>query len=130
MSNTAFTFATGRIVADPEKHGTVTIFRIALNQREKVNGEWTEVARYMRCKEFNEDRAKVLAKGQMVAVGGSLSWDQRPDDKGGGYYPPEISISKIDILQWAGDKPKTEGGGNKGKFKTKAAEEDKEDLPF
>lgn len=113
MSQRIMVTAPGRLVADPEfgSENAPAVFRIACNNSVKgADGQWVEKPTYLRCKDWNHERSKKLTKGCLVSISGELMVDQRPEDKGGGYYPPEVKIYNVDILQWAQDKTAAEGG--------------------
>ena len=73
---------TGNLTRDPELRQTasgtsVLQFSVAVNDRVKVNGEWTDRANYIDCTMFGtraDSLSKLLHKGSKVAVQGKLHW--------------------------------------------------------
>lgn len=73
---------TGNLTADPElRHTTggtpVARLRLAVNERTKRNGEWTERANFFDVIVWGaqgENAAKYLEKGRGVAIDGRLRW--------------------------------------------------------
>ena len=73
---------TGNLTRDPELRQTasgtsVLQFSVAVKDRVKVNGEWTDRANYIDCTMFGtraESLSKMLHKGSKVAVQGKLHW--------------------------------------------------------
>ena len=78
--NTAI--VTGNLTRDPELRQTasgtsVLQFSVAVNDRVKENGEWTDRANYIDCTMFGtraDSLSKMLHKGSKVAVQGKLHW--------------------------------------------------------
>lgn len=134
MSQRIIVTAPGRLVADPDmptNEKAPAVFRIACNTSVKVDGQWTEKATFMRVRDWNHDRVKKLAKGALVVVTGELTQDERPEDKGGGFYACEIKAMNVDVLLWGENKSAAEGGvASQGKKAAATARRSKEDLPF
>lgn len=73
---------TGNLTRDPELRQTasgtsVLQFSVAVNDRVKENGEWTDRANYIDCTMFGtraDSLSKLLHKGSKVAVQGKLHW--------------------------------------------------------
>ena len=73
---------TGNLTRDPELRQTasgtsVLQFSVAVNDRVKENGEWTDRANYIDCTMFGtraDSLSKMLHKGSKVAVQGKLHW--------------------------------------------------------
>lgn len=103
-------FISGNLVADPELRVTqsgsgVLNFRIATNEsyldKQNVRQEKTEYSNIMMCGKRGESLSKLLSKGQMVFVEGSLRTSSY--DKGGEKrYKTEIVASNI-VLTGARD---------------------------
>ena len=79
----AKTIIVGNLGADPEARGGATIFRVAVNERRKVEGQWQDGTEWYRCVCFGK-QAEILAengnKGDKVFVEGSMrtsSWQDR-----------------------------------------------------
>ena len=76
----------GNLTRDVElKHvgeAAVAKFGVAVNERVKKNGEWTDVAYFFDVETWNgaEACAKYLAKGRQVAITGSLVQDRWEQD--------------------------------------------------
>jgi single-strand DNA-binding protein len=79
---------TGNLTKDPELRSTqsglsICKMRVAVNNRRKVDGEWTEVPNYFNVTTFGnqaETCANYLAKGRPVGVDGKLSWSEYEKD--------------------------------------------------
>ena len=79
---------TGNLTRDPELRQTasgtsVLQFSVAVNDRVKVNGEWTDRANYIDCTMFGtraDSLSKLLHKGSKVAVQGKLHWSSWEKD--------------------------------------------------
>ncbi len=73
----------GRLVRPPERKGDWgATFTLAVNAREKVNGEWQKVGHFFDCVAFGK-RAEALCQyagqGDLISVSGSLrqrKWEQ------------------------------------------------------
>ena len=73
---------TGNLTRDPELRQTasgtsVLQFSVAVNDRVKENGEWTDRANYIDCTMFGtraESLSRLMHKGSKVAVQGKLHW--------------------------------------------------------
>jgi single-strand DNA-binding protein len=79
----AKTIIVGNLGADPETRGGATTFRVAVNERRKVDGEWQDATEWYRCVCFGRT-AEILSsdarKGDKVFVEGSMrtsSWVDR-----------------------------------------------------
>ena len=79
----AKTIIVGNLGADPETRGGATTFRVAVNERRKVDGQWQDGTEWYRCVCFGKT-AEILAsdarKGDRVFVEGSMrtsSWVDR-----------------------------------------------------
>jgi len=79
----AKTIIVGNLGADPEARGGATTFRVAVNERRKVDGQWQDGTEWYRCVCFGK-QAEILAengtKGDKVFVEGSMrtsSWNDR-----------------------------------------------------
>ena len=84
--NTAI--VTGNLTRDPELRHTasgtsVLQFSVAVNDRVKVNGEWTDRPNYIYCTMFGtraDSLYNLLHKGSKVAVQGKLHWSSWEKD--------------------------------------------------
>lgn len=76
----------GNLVRDAEARTTKTgeeiaTFTVAVNERVKVDGEWTDYANFIDCKLFNAGkRLPYLKKGAKVTVGGKIHQDRWEKD--------------------------------------------------
>ncbi|MGI8726631.1 MAG: single-stranded DNA-binding protein [Solirubrobacterales bacterium] len=90
MSNLNTVAITGNLTHDPELRTTgsgssVCELRVAVNRREKVDGEWSERANYLTVVVWGraaEVCATHLHKGRGVAVQGHLRWEEWSDREG------------------------------------------------
>ena len=95
--NTNIVIFTGNLTRDAELKNTasgtsILSFSVAVNDRVKSNGEWTDRANYIDCVMFGtraESLSKFLHKGIKVAVIGKLHWSS--------YEKDGKKRSKIDI---------------------------------
>lgn len=79
---------TGNLTRDPELRSTtggtsVAELGVAVNEREKVNGEWRERANFFNVTVWGsqaENAAKYLQKGSPVAIDGRLRWESWEKD--------------------------------------------------
>ena len=79
---------TGNLTRDPELRQTasgtsVLQFSVAVNDRVKENGEWTDRANYIDCTMFGtraDSLSKLMHKGSKVAVQGKLHWSSWDKD--------------------------------------------------
>ena len=79
---------TGNLTRDPELRQTasgtsVLQFSVAVNDRVKENGEWTDRANYIDCTMFGtraDSLSKLLHKGSKVDVQGKLHWSSWEKD--------------------------------------------------
>lgn len=78
---------TGRLVRDPELRSvgdmSVCEMRVAVNDRRKVNGDWTDVAGFYDVSAWGglgETAARFLSKGRQVAVSGRLQFREWEKD--------------------------------------------------
>lgn len=96
---------TGNLTRDAELRVTasgtpVLNFGIAVNDRIKSNGEWTNYANFFDCKMFGayaESIAEYLYKGLKIAVQGKLRWSQWERD-GQKKSKIEILVDEIELL--------------------------------
>lgn len=78
----------GNLTKDPDLRSTtngtaVLLLSIAVNERTKVGGEWTDRANFFDVKMFGaraESLARYLMKGTKVAVSGKLRWESWTDE--------------------------------------------------
>ena len=78
-------------------------FGIAVNERVKNNqtGEWTDRPNFFNCVCFGkraEGLAKVLGKGQKVAISGHLRYNQWETEKGEKRSNVEIVVDDVDFM--------------------------------
>lgn len=122
----------GNLTRDPELSvtgGGMAILKlgIAVNDRRKVDGEWTDVPGFFDVKMFGtraESLSRYLSKGSKVAVEGKLSY-QSWEDKNTGAKRSKVEIlaDDIDLMSREhGAAPKQQGQCN--------SEPADEDIPF
>lgn len=101
MSDVMASTFTGRVVADGEEmklgERAAISFRVAINGRKKQGDEWVDAPLFVRCKDFNVQRGARAVKGAKVNITGKTSWDERPADKGGGFYSPDITVWNMEV---------------------------------
>ena len=99
----AKTIIVGNLGADPEARGGATTFRVAVNERRKVDGQWQDGTEWYRCVCFGK-QAQILAenggKGDRIFVEGSMrtsSWvDRASGDK---RYKTELVAQIVRTLE-------------------------------
>jgi single-strand DNA-binding protein len=146
VSNINRVVLTGNLCADPDLRSlpsgsTVCELRLAVNTRQKVNGEWGDKTHFFNVVLFGqqaENAAKYLAKGRPVAVDGRLDYQEWERD---GQKRNAVKIVG-DNLQYLNAKGDGDGGSNGhrppadlGDFAPAAAQTrmqptDDEDIPF
>lgn len=97
---------TGNLTADPElRHnngGTpVARLRLAVNERTKHGGEWTERANFFDVIVWGaqgENTARYLEKGRPVAIDGRLRWREWATDNGNKRQTVEIVADTVQFL--------------------------------
>lgn len=98
---------TGNLTRKPEltAAGTTQILRmsVAVNERRKINGEWTDVPNYVDCIMFGtraESVSRFLDKGMKVSIAGSLRYSSWPDKTTGKTRSKlEVVVNELDIMQ-------------------------------
>lgn len=91
------------------KSGTSILnFGIAVNERVKNNqtGEWTDRPNFFNCVCFGkraEGLAKVLSKGQKVAISGHLRYNQWENEKGEKRSNVEIVVDDVEFMSQRND---------------------------
>jgi single-strand DNA-binding protein len=105
---------TGNLTKDPELRevGSTSLckLRVAVNGREKVDGEWTDRANYFDVTVWGkqgENAAEYLSKGRPVAVHGRLRWREWEGDSGKRQAVEIVAES----IQFLGGRENREGGG-------------------
>jgi single-strand DNA-binding protein len=97
---------TGNLTRDVElkaaKSGMeIAAFTVAVNDRVKVDGDWTDYANFIDCKIFGKRAgalAPYLAKGTKVAVDGKLRWSQWEKD-GQKRNRIEVIVDEIELFK-------------------------------
>lgn len=117
MAGIARVVLVGNLTKDPELRHTqggtaVGSISIAVNSREKVNGEWTDYVSYFDATCFGntaEACAQYLRKGAQVGIDGRLKQERWADkDSGAKRYAVKVMI---DTIQFP---PSGSGGGGGG----------------
>lgn len=97
---------TGNLTKDPELRHThsgtaVCSLRLAVNTRQKVEGEWTDRPNYFDITVWGtqgENCATYLAKGRPVAVAGRLQWREWETDNGGKRQAVDVVAESVQFL--------------------------------
>lgn len=103
--NTNIVFFTGNLTRDAELKNTasgtsILSFSVAVNDRVKSNGEWTDRANYIDCVMFGtraESLSKFLHKGSKVAIIGKLHWSSYEKD-GKRRSKIDIYVETVELL--------------------------------
>ncbi|MQA76350.1 MAG: single-stranded DNA-binding protein [Solirubrobacterales bacterium] len=106
MTNINTVTITGNLTRDPELRqlasGTsVCGLRVAVNNRERIDGEWTDRPNYFEVAVFGgrgESAARYLAKGRAVAVHGQLRWREWEAEDGTKRQAVSITASQVQFL--------------------------------
>lgn len=117
--NTNIVIFTGNLTRDAELKNTasgtsILSFSVAVNDRVKSNGEWTDRANYIDCVMFGtraESLSKFLHKGIKVAVIGKLHWSSYEKD-GKKRSKIDIYVETVELLT-----PKQNGSQNEPQSK-------------
>lgn len=96
---------TGNLTRDPELRNTasglpVLSFGIAVNDREKANGQWLDRPNFIDCTMFGTRAEKLwslLDKGAKVAISGKLRWSQW-ERNGQKRSKIEIIVEELDLM--------------------------------
>lgn len=129
---------TGNLTKDPELkdyNGTkVCNMRLAVNNRVKVQGEWTDKACYFDITTFGaqaENCAKFLSKGRPIAVDGRLDWREWTTDGGDKRQAVSVLASAVQFLD-DGRRDDSSSGASSGSTQppVSAPAEDSDDIPF
>lgn len=112
--NTNIVIFTGNLTRDAELKNTasgtsILSFSVAVNDRVKSNGEWTDRANYIDCVMFGtraESLSRFLHKGIKVAVIGKLHWSSYEKD-GKKRSKIDIYVETVELLT-----PKQNGSQN------------------
>jgi single-strand DNA-binding protein len=104
----------GNLTRDPELRHTpsgtaVSTLRIAVNDRVKRQGEWTDAAYYFDVVVWGkqaENCTEWLAKGKKVGVTGKLTWREWEAQDGSKRQSVEIVANTVEFLT-----PRSENGG-------------------
>jgi single-strand DNA-binding protein len=95
----------GNLCKDPETREvgdtSVTQLRVAVNNRAKVDGEWTEKPGFYDVSVWGaqgENCAKFLAKGRQVNVSGRLDWREWEDGEGNKRQAVQIVASDVQFI--------------------------------
>lgn len=104
-------FLVGNLTKDPElktaqSGSQVLQFRIAVNDRIQVNGQWQDRPNYFQCAIFG-NRAQALStrltKGQKVAIEGKLRFTQWQDQNGNNKSAVSVTVDGCEFLSPAGN---------------------------
>lgn len=104
----------GNLVRDAEARSTksgeeIATFTVAVNERVKVDGEWTDYANYFDCKLFNASkRLPYLKKGAKVVVGGKIHHDRWEKD-GKKFSKVVVIVNDLDLPKKEASEAKAPG---------------------
>ena len=118
--NTNIVIFTGNLTRNAELKNTasgtsILSFSVAVNDRVKSNGEWTDRANYIDCVMFGtraESLSKFLHKGIKVAVIGKLHWSSY-EKEGKKRSKIDIYVETVELLT-----PKKNGSQNEPQSQT------------
>jgi single-strand DNA-binding protein len=129
---------TGNLTRDAElkqtSGGALVKMRIAVNDRRKVNDQWTDVANFIDVIMFGtraESVSRFLVKGKQVGIDGRLRMDEWTSEDGQKRSKLEVYADNIELLgsrgEGSGPRPVTEAS-----FTDEAGPDvpDGEDIPF
>jgi len=125
---------TGNLTRDPElkQAGSTSVCElgVAVNNRKKVKGEWTDHASFLDVVTFGamaENCAKYLAKGRPVAVDGRFE-QQRWETDGQKRSKVVVIAQQVQFLS-SGEQRQEQPQADTSGF-TPAAQDDTDDIPF
>jgi single-strand DNA-binding protein len=130
---------TGNLTKDAELKQTsggmaIVKMRLAVNDRRKVNDQWTDVVNYVDVTMFGsrgEAVSRFLTKGKSIAIDGKLRWHEWESQTGEKRSALEVIADDLELLGGRGEgsapRPVTEAS-----FTDEAASDasDSEDIPF
>lgn len=107
----------GNLTRDPELRNlpsgsSICNMRLAVNAREKIDGEWQDRANYLNVTVWGahgENCAKYLSKGSGIMVQGRLRWREWETDSGGKRQDVEIVADQV-VFMPRGDGQQSGGG--------------------
>lgn len=116
----------GNLTADPELRElpsgtTLGKMRVAVNERRKVNDEWTDIAHYFNVTVWGaqaENVAEFLSKGSPVLVEGRLQYHEWTDDDDNKRSQVEITGERVIFLS-GGRRDESDSEPDEGKGKAK-----------
>lgn len=120
MSNLNTVTLTGNLTRDPELRAlpsgmSVCSLRVAVNDRRKVNDEWTDVAGYYDITVWGgqgENCARFLSKGRPVGITGKLQWREWEDQNGNKRQAIDIVANEVQFLGGRDDAPAQDDSGD------------------
>jgi single-strand DNA-binding protein len=130
---------TGNLTRDAELKQTsggmaIVKMRLAVNDRRKVNEQWTDVVNYVDVTMFGsrgEALSRFLVKGKGIAVEGKLRWHEWESKEGEKRSALEVIADDVELLGGRG-----EGAGPRAVTEASFADDpapsapDGEDIPF
>lgn len=113
MSSINRVILTGNLTRDPELRSlasgmSVCSLRLAVNNRAKVDGEWTDKAHYFDVTIWGaqgENAARFLSKGRPCAVDGRLEYREWETPEGGKRNAVQIVAESVQFLGSRDDSP-------------------------
>ena len=129
---------TGNLTRDAElkqtSGGALVKMRIAVNDRRKVNDQWTDVANYVDVIMFGtraESVSRFLTKGKQVGIDGRLRMDEWTSEDGQKRSKLEVYADNIELLGGRGDSPSPRPVSEASLADDAGADvPDGEDIPF
>lgn len=133
---------TGNLTRDPElaelDSGTkVCRLRVAVNTREKFEGEWGDRPNYFDVSVFGaqgESAARYLSKGRAVAVSGQLRWREWQAQGGETRQAVSITAAQVQFLdpppQNGAARGEDEPAGSRARSDPAPVGGDEDELPF
>jgi single-strand DNA-binding protein len=101
---------TGNLTRDAElvqtKGGPLVKMRLAVNDRRKVDDQWTDVANFVDVIMFGtraESVSRFLVKGKQVGIDGRLRMDEWTSDDGQKRSKLEVNADNIELLGGRGE---------------------------
>lgn len=106
---------TGNLGKDPDIRSTasgttIMQFSLAVNERRKVNDEWTDYTHWIPCVVIGsraESLSRILHKGSKVGITGRLSYSSWKNESGENRSKIEVKVSEVELLS-----PRKDGAEN------------------
>lgn len=121
----------GNLTRDPETFAAGCNLGLAVNERAKVDGEWTDRPSFFDIVVFGkqgEACAEYLSKGSPVAVQGRLTQDRWQTDSGEKRSKVKVVAFAVQFLRGKDDNPTSESDDSE--LQPVAAGSSDEEIPF